>query len=149
MYWHIFLFTSHYVSINSMYHFSKCYWQQIFTSHYVSINSSNALHTSAKQNIFTSHYVSINSDNKSRITTPLLYLHPTMYLLIPFFCLCLSFVMYYLHPTMYLLIRAKLKRIYVALEFTSHYVSINSIMLMIKPVRPRIFTSHYVSINSR
>ena len=66
-------------------------------------------------------------------------LHPTMYLLIPFFCLCLSFVMYYLHPTMYLLIRAKLKRIYVALEFTSHYVSINSCKAKTHICRIRIY----------
>ena len=54
----------------------------IFTSHYVSINSSNALVNPASATQFTSHYVSINSALLSFSRIHLLYLHPTMYLLI-------------------------------------------------------------------
>ena len=68
-----------------------------------------------------------------------------MYLLIPsaeFYTLPL---LVYLHPTMYLLIpncRADLP------TFTSHYVSINSKSHNSRFCYNMIFTSHYVSINS-
>ena len=100
------VFTSHYVSINSL----NC-WQSAggickFTSHYVSINSPSPLapNISGVYNLhptmylliratpavkttafskFTSHYVSINSNDTTHEVKVFYNLHPTMYLLIP------------------------------------------------------------------
>ena len=56
-------------------------------------------------------------------------LHPTMYLLILIAAIILLMALLHLHPTMYLLIllRAKIHGQSVLL-FTSHYVSINSLL---------------------
>ena len=75
-----------------------------FTSHYVSINSIFGENVTVDYNAFTSHYVSINSIIYIKPMDTLLYLHPTMYLLI----LCVRPLerqdYKHLHPTMYLLI---------------------------------------------
>ena len=56
---------------------------------------------------------------------------------------------FYLHPTMYLLIRLlDTKEPLPTITFTSHYVSINSILTPAITVSGMAFTSHYVSINS-
>ena len=54
--------------------------------------------------IFTSHYVSINSSSYEQITSHILHLHPTMYLLIRRAILTNNYIKGHLHPTMYLLI---------------------------------------------
>ena len=76
----------------------------LFTSHYVSINSSQNENVKPQIVTFTSHYVSINSIIYIKPMDTLLYLHPTMYLLI----LCVRPLerqdYKHLHPTMYLLI---------------------------------------------
>ena len=77
------LFTSHYVSINSLTEPADTKLTLIFTSHYVSINSRSWYRCEAKAPAFTSHYVSINSQRKKLVLVLLLHLHPTMYLLIP------------------------------------------------------------------
>ena len=56
---------------------------------------------------------------------------------------------YHLHPTMYLLIRTWNCYISDRSKFTSHYVSINSFLLILLNSYALSFTSHYVSINSR
>ena len=100
-----FLFTSHYVSINSERKIKKLYdlfnlhptmylliriaaataaaSLSSFTSHYVSINSSSGSTGGTSSGIFTSHYVSINSQQHMQIE-------------------------------------------HICISFTSHYVSINS-----------------------
>ncbi len=55
----------------------------VFTSHYVSINSTGEINNPIYQPVFTSHYVSINSFYLLQYRCKHLYLHPTMYLLIP------------------------------------------------------------------
>ena len=71
-----------------------------------------------------------------------------MYLLILFAIHLLMYAMMYLHPTMYLLILYARFLTDFSSPFTSHYVSINSSQN--ENVKPQIvtFTSHYVSINS-
>ena len=88
-------------------------------------------------------------DNKSRITTPLLYLHPTMYLLIRIAAATAaaslsSFTSHYVSINSALLLVLLL----VLLSFTSHYVSINSYTVKCFIYSFLKFTSHYVSINS-
>ena len=75
-------FTSHYVSINSLFYFQSCKRFNKFTSHYVSINSIYPPYSITSLNTFTSHYVSINSDNANIKKLVQTNLHPTMYLLI-------------------------------------------------------------------
>ena len=98
------LFTSHYVSINSRSAYIQPARLRLFTSHYVSINSSQNENVKPQIVTFTSHYVSINSIIYIKPMDTLLYLHPTMYLLI----LCVRPLerqdYKHLHPTMYLLI---------------------------------------------
>ena len=55
----------------------------IFTSHYVSINSLSFGATVTLVTVFTSHYVSINSIKDMNENLGNKNLHPTMYLLIP------------------------------------------------------------------
>ena len=99
-------FTSHYVSINSYVANESTVIGIVFTSHYVSINS-NADYARMRRRIkFTSHYVSINSNDIDNTLS----------------------VIIYLHPTMYLLIQNMLIFIVLIILFTSHYVSINSYM---------------------
>ena len=81
----------------------------LFTSHYVSINS-----VSKKSKIlwavsFTSHYVSINSELCKNLLLRTLHLHPTMYLLIPIKLINRLPIAPHLHPTMYLLIPVIIK----------------------------------------
>ena len=76
---------------------------------------------------FTSHYVSINSHICTFLYMPHKNLHPTMYLLIPFTRFSELKSVLYLHPTMYLLIRNVCNNKAYTVQFTSHYVSINSI----------------------
>ena len=121
------IFTSHYVSINSIFTLTKVRPPMAFTSHYVSINSEQSQDELFTSKIFTSHYVSINSSRRNASIFELANLHPTMYLLIPCCRLLFPLVADNLHPTMYLLIRkffTTYKRVSV---FTSHYVSINSV----------------------
>ena len=54
------------------------------------------------------------------------YLHPTMYLLIPYQTTTSDEQLANLHPTMYLLILFNLTQNRIQYTFTSHYVSINS-----------------------
>ena len=76
-------FTFHYVSINSkLLIFFTCL-TPVFTSHYVSINSLSGCVIYHHSVTFTSHYVSINSGNVIKDAGYSVYLHPTMYLLIP------------------------------------------------------------------
>ena len=75
-----------------------------FTSHYVSINSFYHYHTQHLLNKFTSHYVSINSSLLADRLCTFSYLHPTMYLLIPNAEDAIIVPFTDLHPTMYLLI---------------------------------------------
>ena len=99
--------------------------------------------------LFTSHYVSINSITMQFLIMTLLYLHPTMYLLIPDALSVLFPVYLNLHPTMYLLIPSPIASPTVDISsFTSHYVSINSEQSQDELFTSKIFTSHYVSINS-
>ena len=121
------LFTSHYVSINSLTEPADTKLTLIFTSHYVSINSRSWYRCEAKAPAFTSHYVSINSA-----------------MILPDGILKLN-----LHPTMYLLILTEDQLAAFALaKFTSHYVSINSRISQMASIKIETFTSHYVSINS-
>ena len=76
--------------------------------------------------IFTSHYVSINSSSYEQITSHILHLHPTMYLLIRRAILTNNYIKGHLHPTMYLLILIPAAMPRFLSSFTSHYVSINS-----------------------
>ena len=119
-------FTSHYVSINSKAGTEKETSTTKFTSHYVSINSVAFNPSGVLISAFTSHYVSINSYHHSEQYITLLYLHPTMYLLI----LSSDFILCSLS------------------SFTSHYVSINSPKRRFITASCPTFTSHYVSINS-
>ena len=145
----------------------------VFTSHYVSINSLNCWQSAGGICKFTSHYVSINSPSPLAPNISGVYnLHPTMYLLIlVLVCLrpCWSLFtshyvsinswlsmlsdtsrLAYLHPTMYLLIPAILQpEVSSGSSFTSHYVSINSEKETLLTFAQQAFTSHYVSINSR
>ena len=82
---------------------------------------------SAELPSFTSHYVSINSSFSCLTFLILLYLHPTMYLLI---------------QTITITTANTISR------FTSHYVSINSEFEQALDIKAYLFTSHYVSINS-
>ena len=72
----------HYVSINSLTEPADTKLTLIFTSHYVSINSRSWYRCEAKAPAFTSHYVSINSAMILPDGILKLNLHPTMYLLI-------------------------------------------------------------------
>ena len=89
------------------------------------------LYNSNKSNsIFTSHYVSINSYTNNAIVNRHLNLHPTMYLLIPKEDETNIEVIHDLHPTMYLLIPVLQKNGGRGVQkFTSHYVSINSVVM--------------------
>ena len=121
----------------------------VFTSHYVSINSLNCWQSAGGICKFTSHYVSINSPSPLAPNISGVYnLHPTMYLLIratpavkttafsKFTSHYVSINSYqrlqnylsnlYLHPTMYLLIPGRRTAFRPITGFTSHYVSINS-----------------------
>ena len=49
---------------------------------------------------------------------------------------------------MYLLIPLKVASVAISASFTSHYVSINSSILVSSSALASVFTSHYVSINS-
>ena len=121
------IFTSHYVSINSIFTLTKVRPPMAFTSHYVSINSEQSQDELFTSKIFTSHYVSINSSRRNASIFELANLHPTMYLLIP-------------SKTAILII--------IVQRFTSHYVSINSFYSITSAELSSTFTSHYVSINS-
>ena len=124
-------FTSHYVSINSEQSQDELFTSKIFTSHYVSINSSDTEPSNAFQLIFTSHYVSINSIQQPQSVGQLLQdLHPTMYLLILFLFTIHCYIQLHLHPTMYLLILTLQRQGIQVSVFTSHYVSINSVCLL-------------------
>ena len=124
-------FTSHYVSINSEQSQDALFTSKIFTSHYVSINSSDTEPSNAFQLIFTSHYVSINSIQQPQSVGQLLQdLHPTMYLLILFLFTIHCYIQLHLHPTMYLLILTLQRQGIQVSVFTSHYVSINSVCLL-------------------
>ena len=106
--------------------FSCCF--QVFTSHYVSINSGLICSLISNVIVFTSHYVSINSRLPVLRRSCFLHLHPTMYLLIP---------------------KAEGSNYTLISLFTSLYVSINSLPVLIFVLSAHPFTSHYVSINSR
>ena len=99
------IFTSHYVSINSIFTLTKVRPPMAFTSHYVSINSEQSQDELFTSKIFTSHYVSINSSRRNASIFELANLHPTMYLLIRQIQSRLMLFSLYLHPTMYLLIQ--------------------------------------------
>ena len=60
----------------------------------------------------------------------MLYLHPTMYLLIPILQTAQNILYGHLHPTMYLLILTLQRQGIQVSVFTSHYVSINSVCLL-------------------
>ena len=62
-----------------------------------------------------------------------LHLHPTMYLLILSIADLILLFFANLHPTMYLLILIGVSIVDITLTFTSHYVSINSIICTINP----------------
>ncbi len=99
------VFTSHYVSINSIPVTGNASTIFVFTSHYVSINSGKMAQQTVEEIQFTSHYVSINSETLCYIQSQVA-----------------EFTSHYvsinslLHPIV-------LNNLYV---FTSHYVSINS-----------------------
>ena len=78
-----------------------------------------------------------------------MYLHSTMYLLIPDSLSSYFQTAYHLHSTMYLLILTLLLTLG-ALDnaFTFHYVSINSMSTPNNNTIDNTFTFHYVSINS-
>ena len=120
-----------------------------FTSHYVSINSIWCFLCSVVVCCFTSHYVSINSQLLTFLVVLVVSLHPTMYLLIPRRIIASLLAVFTLHPTMYLLILfLSFGQIGGKYNFTSHYVSINSVTDESGSKLQLIFTSHYVSINS-
>ena len=50
----------------------------VFTSHYVTINSVTAAFPSAANTVFTSHYVTINSEQARATVQNIQNLHPTM-----------------------------------------------------------------------
>ena len=102
------IFTSHYVSINSIFTLTKVRPPMAFTSHYVSINSEQSQDELFTSKIFTSHYVSINSSRRNASIFELANLHPTMYLLILIAAIILLMALLHLHPTMYLLILSKI-----------------------------------------
>ena len=121
------LFTSHYVSINSLENRRKKAWlSYLHPTMYLLI-----------QYLFLLHQCILS------------YLHPTMYLLIHCTITNKDRIWVNLHPTMYLLIRVPrcygVWRIHL---FTSHYVSINSKNIWDELSTQDKFTSHYVSINS-
>ena len=125
------IFTSHYVSINSIFTLTKVRPPMAFTSHYVSINSEQSQDELFTSKIFTSHYVSINSIQQPQSVGQLLQdLHPTMYLLILFLFTIHCYIQLHLHPTMYLLILTLQRQGIQVSVFTSHYVSINSVCLL-------------------
>ena len=142
------LFTSHYVSINSLTEPADTKLTLIFTSHYVSINSRSWYRCEAKAPAFTSHYVSINSAMILPDGILKLNLHPTMYLLIPNWVPGIGgedlFTSHYVSINS----RAQAVTFSVTATFTSHYVSINSYWFWRKSHFIWEFTSHYVSINS-
>ena len=102
------LFTSHYVSINSLavpflqlrcLHLHPTMYLLIQNENFVLMSIQQYLHPTmylliqrsayiqpARLRLFTSHYVSINSRNSRETILATVYnLHPTMYLLIPFY----------------------------------------------------------------
>ena len=122
-------FTSHYVSINSGNRLKYCRKVLEFTSHYVSINSFYSITSAELSSTFTSHYVSINSIQQPQSVGQLLQdLHPTMYLLILFLFTIHCYIQLHLHPTMYLLILTLQRQGIQVSVFTSHYVSILSLI---------------------
>ena len=122
---------------------------RIFTSHYVSINSIFTLTKVRPPMAFTSHYVSINSSRRNASIFELANLHPTMYLLIPSKTAILIIIVQRF-TSHYVSINSgnRLKYCRKVLEFTSHYVSINSFYSITSAELSSTFTSHYVSINS-
>ena len=100
-----------------------------FTSHYVSINSMRQMNPlSWELYLHPTMYLLIHTTLKTTLYV-LMHLHPTMYLLIPNLGDCPIACYTYLHPTMYLLILYRWLSIISLPIFTSHYVSINSVII--------------------
>ncbi len=165
------IFTSHYVSINSIFTLTKVRPPMAFTSHYVSINSGNRLKYCRKVLEFTSHYVSINSFY-SITSAELSSTFTSHYVSInssdtePSNAFQLIFTSHYvsinsiqqpqsvgqllqdLHPTMYLLILF-LFTIHCYIQLHLHPTMYLLILtLQRQGIQVSVFTSHYVSINS-
>ena len=79
----------------------------VFTFHYVSINTRSDQHRGKCRTDFTFHYVSINTRCSSSRSLCFLSLHSTMFLLIPLSAEWNLEVRYTLHSTMFLLIRKR------------------------------------------
>ena len=71
-------FTSHYVTINSLFSAYSSNFSSFFTSHYVTINSCKQYDVPYALVFFTSHYVTINSEHNDHIAAVFVPLHPTM-----------------------------------------------------------------------
>ena len=100
-----FLFTFHYVSINTFCLSAFNFFISYFTFHYVSIKTGTHPAMAMFRQNFTFHYVSINTHLLLLLVQVLLSLHSTMFLLIHFF--------------------SRLN-IFCDSNFTFHYVSINT-----------------------
>ena len=120
-----------------------------FTFHNVSINSVLFFVHDVGWNIFTFHNVSINSFSSIIALRIAIYLHSTMFLLIPAVRTydCYNFI--YLHSTMFLLILFYIAiYFFKIIGFTFHNVSINSryLIFLIFPTFSLLFLSILDSI---
>ena len=142
------IFTSHYVSINSIFTLTKVRPPMAFTSHYVSINSSRRNASIFElANLHPTMYLLILFIQLLPLNYPA-HLHPTMYLLILFLLCLLLICLIHLHPTMYLLIPC-CRLLFPLVADNLHptmYLLIRKFFTTYK--RVSVFTSHYVSINS-
>ena len=130
---------------------TSCYQVILFTFHYVSINTTCITFLYLVGFAFTFHYVSINTTYRwDGLMENHLSLHSTMFLLIQIPFSHLQLFRQPLHSTMFLLIRdLTIKAARMRLNFTFHYVSINTLITSYTKTWSAVFTFHYVSINTR